>query len=92
MTGKRGTRLCRAGDGRNLPAQGRFWIEPATGRALVSELIFEDSTVDANGTVRYEANEKMGHFVPVEMREHHGNRRLGSRVNGVATCTSFRRF
>ena len=79
-------------DGRNLPAQGRFWIEPATGRVLVSELIFEDSTVDAIITVRYGADKKVGHLVPVEMRERYSNRRRGSRVDGVATYTNFRRF
>ena len=79
-------------DGRNLPAQGRFWIEPATGRVLVTELIFEDSAVDAVVTVRYESDEKMGHLVPVEMRERYHNHRLGSRVDGTATYTRLRRF
>ena len=78
--------------GRNLPERGRFWIESATGRVLVSELIVEDSAVDAIITVRYEADERMGHLVPVEMRERYDNRRLGSRVDGTATYIRFRRF
>ncbi len=86
------TTVIKAGDGGDLPAQGRFWIEPATGRVLVSELLFEDSTVDALVTVKYEADERMGHLVPVEMRERYGNRRSGSRVDGVATYTHFRQF
>ena len=86
------TTVIRGPDGRNLPAQGCFWIEPATGRVLVSELIIEDSAVDVTITVKYEADEKTGHLVPVEMRERYDNRRLGSRVDGTATYTRFRRF
>ena len=86
------TTVIRGRGGENLPAQGRFWVEPATGRVLVSELIFEESTVEALVTVRYEADEKMGHLVPVEMRERYRNRRSGSRVDGIATYTDFRRF
>ncbi len=86
------TTVVRGQDGKNLPAQGRFWIEPTTGRVLVSELILEDSAVDATITVRYETAEKLGHLVPVEMRERYDNRRAGSRVDGTATYTRFRRF
>ena len=84
--------VIRGRGGENLPAQGRFWIESVTGRVLVSELVFEESTVEARVTVRYEADERMGHLVPVEMRERYRNRRSGSRVDGVATYTHFRRF
>jgi hypothetical protein len=86
------TTVVRGQDGKNLPAQGRFWIEPTTGRVLVSEFIIEDSAVDATITVRYETAEKLGHLVPVEMRERYDNRRAGSRVDGTATYTRFRRF
>ena len=78
-------------DGRNMPARGRYWIEPATGRVLVSDLMFESADFNATITVRYEANDTMGHFVPVEMRERYGTR-SGSRVDGTATYTRFRRF
>ena len=86
------TTVIRGLDGANLPAQGRFWIESATGRVLVSELIFEAAAMDAIITVRYEANEKMGHLVPVEMREGYDNHRMGSHVDGTATYVRFRRF
>ena len=79
-------------DGGNLPAHGRFWIAPETGRVLVSELIFDNFGVDATITVRYEADETMGHSVPVEMRERYENRAMGSHVEGTATYTRFRRF
>ena len=86
------TTVVGGGDGRNLPAHGRFWIEPATGRVLVTELAFEDFAVSSLIVVGYAADEAMGHFVPVEMRELYGNRRRGSRLDGTATYTHFRRF
>ena len=79
-------------EGRDLPAHGRFWIEPTTGRVPVSELVLKDAEMEAIIVVRYEANEGLGHSVPVEMRERYDNRRQGSRVNGTATYTRFRRF
>ena len=86
------TTVIRGREGRNLPARGRFWIEPATGRVLVSELNLENSGMDVTITVRYEVDKRMGHLVPIEMRERYDNRRAGSRVNGTATYTRFRRF
>ena len=86
------TTLIRGRDGRNLPVEGRFWIEPATGRVLVTELIVNDAAVDATITVRYEADDTMGHLVPIEMRERYDNRRRGSRVDVTATYSRFRRF
>lgn len=79
-------------EGRNLPAQGRFWIEASSGRVLVTELVLEDSEVDSTITVKYQADEGMGHLVPVEMRERYGNRRAASGSDGTATYSRFRRF
>ena len=78
-------------DGGNMPARGRYWIEPDAGRVLVSELIFESDDFDATIAVRYEADASMGHSVPVEMRERYATRG-GSRVDGTATYTRFRQF
>ena len=86
------TTVVGGGDGRNLPAHGRYWIEPATGRVLVSELAFEDFEINSLTVVSYDVDETMGHAVPVEMRELLGNRRRGSRIDGTATYTRFRKF
>ena len=86
------TSVIRGRDGRNLPAEGRFWIEAATGRVLVTELIVDDDAVNATITVRYEADDAMGHLLPVEMRERYDSRRPDSRVDGTATYSRFRRF
>ena len=80
--------------GRNngdLPARGRFWIEPSSGRLWASELILEDEEVDAIVDVRFAFDPNIGHFVPTEMRERYGDV-FGSRVEGTATYSNFRRF
>jgi hypothetical protein len=84
--------VIRGRDGENLPAEGRFWIEPTTGRVLVTELIVDSDDVDATITVRYAETETIDHLVPVEMRERYDSRRQGSRVDGTATYSRFRRF
>ncbi len=78
--------------GRNMPAEGRFWIKPATGRVLMSELIVRD-TGELTIAVRYDEDERLGHSVPVEMRERYQPQRGSyARVDGKATYTSFRQF
>ena len=59
---------------------------------LVTELVLEDDAVDSLVTVRYGEAEGLNHLVPLEMRERYNNRRSGSRVEGTATYTRFRRF
>ena len=76
----------------DLPAEGRFWIEPATGRVLLSELIIDDPNLRATIDVAYGMDLVIGHLVPVEMRERYRNRRDGSRVDGAAIYSKFRRF
>ena len=84
--------VIRGRESSNLPAAGRFWVEPASGRVLVSELVVENDELAAVITVRYEVDPKMGHLVPAEMRERYENHRQNSRVDGTATYTDYRRF
>jgi len=84
--------LIRGQGGKDMPSQGRFWIEPEAGRVLVTEILVEDREVRATIDVRYEADPAMGNLVPVEMRERYQNLRNGSRVDGTATYSRFRRF
>ena len=86
------TSVIRRRRGDNLPARGRYWIEPATGRVLVTELVLQDDAVDSLVTVRYDTADELDHLVPIEMRERYNNRRSGSRVEGTATYSRFRRF
>lgn len=84
--------VIRRRSGVDVPARGRYWIEAETGRVLVTELVIEDENVDALITVRYEQPAELDHSVPVEMRELYHNHLSGSRVEGAATYSRFRRF
>jgi hypothetical protein len=84
--------LVRTTASRDLPAHGRFWIEPASGRVLVSELILDDPFVFGTVHVAYTFNRELDAMVPVEMREYYALRSSGVRINGSASYTRFRRF
>lgn len=86
------TSVIRRRRGGDVFARGRYWIEPDTGRVLVTELVLEDEAVESIVTVRYGSADELRHLAPVEMRERYENRRSGSRVEGTATYGSFRRF
>ena len=86
------TAVIRGRDDQRLPVRGRYWIEPATGRVFLSELVLDADSLEALVTVRYEASDTLGHFVPVEMRERYRNLLSGSTVEGTATYTRIRRF
>jgi len=87
---QRGT-IIRAQQLKDLPAQGRFWIEPSTGRVLMSELIASNRSVSATVDVSYQSEPLVGFLVPVEMRENYHDRR-GARIEAVATYGRFRQF
>jgi hypothetical protein len=78
--------------GRDLPSRGRFWIEPSTGRVLMSELIAGDATVEGQIDVSYQSQPLLGLLVPVEMREKYHVTREHTTVEGTATYTNFRQF
>jgi hypothetical protein len=84
--------IIRTSNGRDLPARGHFWIEPATGEVLASELIAEDILIKGIVDVEYQSEPAVGLLVPIEMRERYEIRRDGSRVDGVATYGRFRQF
>jgi hypothetical protein len=84
--------MIRTTNGRDLPAHGRFWIEPATGRVLMSELIAEDVVLRGWVVVSYQAEPLVGLLVPAEMRERYIIRKDGLRIDGDATYSHFRQF
>ena len=83
--------MIRGEVGNDLPAHGRFWIDAATGRVLKTELQVEQPTVRATITTTFQAEEKSGIAVPLEMREQY-TFPTGNRVNTVASYGRFRRF
>jgi hypothetical protein len=78
--------------GRDLPSHGRFWIEPSTGRVLMSELIAGDATVEGQIDVSYQSQPLLGLLVPVEMREKYHMTREHTTIEGTARYTNFRQF
>jgi sulfatase modifying factor 1 len=83
--------MIRGEVGNDLPAHGRAWIDAATGRVLKTELQVEQPTVRAMITTTFQAEEKSGIAVPLEMREQY-TFPGGNRVNTIASYGRFRRF
>jgi hypothetical protein len=84
--------LIRKNDGRDVPAHGRFWIEPESGRVLMSELVAEDRAVHSKIDVSYQSEPLLGLLVPIEMRETYWRTGQPTRIEGTATYGRFRRF
>lgn len=53
----------------DAPATGRYWIEPATGQVLKTELSIRSLGVQATIAVTYRMQEKIGMLAPVTMTE-----------------------
>lgn len=83
--------IIRTVDLKDLPARGRFWIEPSTGRVLMSELIASNRTLNATVDVSYQSEPLIGLLVPIEMRERYKSSR-GAQIEAVATYGRFRQF
>lgn len=83
--------MIRTSARKDLPSRGRFWIEPTTGRVLMSELIARDRTVTATIDVSYQSEPLLGFLVPIEMRERYESRN-GERIKADATYARFRQF
>lgn len=66
---------------RDVPTQGRFWIEPHSGRVLMSEMRSNHSTVRADITVSYQSEPLLGLLVPIAMHETYTNMRLPNRIS-----------
>ena len=83
--------LIRTADGKDLFSKGRFWIEPSTGRVLMSELLVTSRVVRATIDVSYQSEPLLGLLVPIEMRERYDGID-GERIDGAATYGQFRQF
>jgi len=84
--------LIRSAQRKDQPAHGRFWIEPATGRVLVSELIVNDRRIRATIDVSFQSEPLLEMLVPVAMRERYEIKPSRSVVEGHATYGQFRRL
>ena len=80
----------RAGDDSDLPASGRFWIDPESGRVSRTTLRVEQGPMRAQLTATYRDDSRLGIAVPSEMHE---EVEFGRTITlGRATYESFRRF
>ena len=84
-------------DGADVPAHGRFWVDPDTGAVLRSEMIIGGTrrvSARATITVSYAPDPSLGFRVPVEMRERYDNprRTKDDVVVALATYSDFRPF
>lgn len=75
---------------RNLPAVGKFWIEPDTGRVMKSYVKFETRDFLTEMTVLFSLDEKLKMWVPAEMIDKAENSK--EIVDGLAVYTNYRRF
>jgi hypothetical protein len=78
--------------GENIFSRGRLWIEPSSGRVLMTELITEDDDVRGQVNVSYQSEPLVGLLVPIEMRERYTRRGYRATITGEATYGKFRRF
>jgi len=76
----------------DLPTHGRFWIDPATGRVLMTELVAEDRSLRATIDVTFRSEPLDGMLLPLRMQERYEGRRSKSLIEGSATYDKFRQF
>jgi hypothetical protein len=86
-----GTMIRTSGD-RDMPASGRFWLEPGTGRVLMTEFLLEDPLIRASIVVSYQSKPVAGFLVPLEMREDYFLTSSKVKITGSATYAKFRTF
>lgn len=79
--------------GQSAPSRGSFWLDPATGAVIRSELRVSPPygvPVDAIIVVTYKYNDRFDMLLPDDMNEIYFTR--GGRIEGHATYTNYRRF
>lgn len=84
--------IAMAENGSDQPVRGRFLIDPATGAILESRMVYErPGAGQIEYVIRYRRNEKLGLWLPDEMRETYS--RNGRPISqGEARYRNFRRF
>jgi len=78
--------------GKNMPANGHFWLDPVSYRVLMTEISVEDLSLKATIDVAYGPVDGIDVPVPIAMHERYVNKSNGTRVEGAATYSNFREF
>jgi hypothetical protein len=90
---RKGTLIRRRIGNGDLPSRGRFWIDPATGTVLLTELLVGDPMSRCTISVRYAPSlPGTDMLVPAEMRERYVNRSDHVTTTGSAFYSRHRRF
>jgi hypothetical protein len=84
--------LIRTAGERDLPANGRIWLDATTGRVLRTELMAKDARVQGRIDVSYRFDAALGFLVPAEMHEEYRDAPVMSRVLGRARYGNVKRF
>jgi hypothetical protein len=82
----------RTTNDRDLPVNGKLWVDEQTGTIRRTELQAVDTTVEAHITVTYLQDSALGMWVPSRMEERYRRGRDTTEVRGMATYSKFRRF
>jgi len=80
------------GDGQDAKSHGRIWVDPATSRILITELVNEAKTVRTTIRVSYQSTPLEGVLLPIDMRETYLLKNRFYTFEGEATYGNFRRF
>jgi hypothetical protein len=86
--------LSRTSSGTDVPARGSLWIEPAQGALVASELRLDVPRLQTEIKVRFRQEDRLGAWLPFEMKEAYGNRSRSvgeERVEATAQYSNFRR-
>lgn len=78
-------------DSGDLPATGRFWIDPATGRVLKSEIVVQGKVSKTEIAVTYGPAPKISVWVPIAMKEHY-SLKAGGDITAEAKYVNFRQY
>ena len=84
--------LIRTSAGRDLPANGRAWIDTVTGRILRTELVAKSPEVQGQIEVNYQLDATLGFLVPADMREEYSDTPPVRRILGHARYGNIKRF
>jgi hypothetical protein len=80
------------GDSADAKSHGRLWIDPATSRVLMTELVNEATRVRTTIRVSYKSEPVAGFLLPIEMRETYVRKGGFYTFQGTATYSNVRRF
>jgi hypothetical protein len=84
--------MVRGVNDKDLPSQGKVWVDRSSGRVLATEHVVRDDRVWAKIAVTYGRQEGLPVLVPTTMQEQYNYRQPDTYIAGTATYGRFRQF